>query len=104
MVLLYPCRQTQNPCLCGLDLPTIGVQCEGLPRATLANLDNFTAEETDAMKHDNLTDAAPSAEFVEAISRFFDTDPSDLLLELGYYTRTEENCPAEMAEMTAQQE
>jgi hypothetical protein len=33
--------------------------------------------------------SAPSAEFIHAISEFFDTDPSDLLLELGYYTRTE---------------
>jgi hypothetical protein len=31
--------------------------------------------------------AAPSAEFINAISDFLDTDPSDLLLELGYYKR-----------------
>lgn len=31
--------------------------------------------------------AAPSAEFINAISEFFDTDPSDLLVELGYYKR-----------------
>lgn len=30
---------------------------------------------------------APSAEFINAISEFFDTDPSDLLAELGYYNR-----------------
>ena len=35
----------------------------------------------------------PSAEFIHAISEFFETDPSDLLLELGYYTRSE-NEPA----------
>lgn len=29
----------------------------------------------------------PSAEFVTAISEFFQTDPSDLLVELGYYHR-----------------
>ena len=31
--------------------------------------------------------AAPSAEFIHAISEFFETDPSDLLAELGYYQR-----------------
>ena len=31
--------------------------------------------------------AAPSADFINAISDFLDTDPSDLLLELGYYKR-----------------
>jgi len=34
--------------------------------------------------------AAPSADFIEAISRFLDTDPDDLLVELGYYS-SEEN-------------
>ena len=29
--------------------------------------------------------AAPSADFIQAISRFLDTDPDDLLVELGYY-------------------
>ena len=33
------------------------------------------------------TPAAPSADFINAISDFLDTDPSDLLLELGYYQR-----------------
>jgi len=33
--------------------------------------------------------AAPSADFIHAISRFLDTDPDDLLVELGYYTRDE---------------
>jgi len=32
-------------------------------------------------------DATPSAEFINAISEFFDTDPSDMLMELGYYKR-----------------
>jgi len=31
--------------------------------------------------------SAPSAEFINAISDFLNTDPSDLLLELGYYNR-----------------
>ena len=47
------------------------------------------------MKHDMPHDedampsqaVAPSADFINAISEFFDTDPSDLLLELGYYKR-----------------
>lgn len=34
--------------------------------------------------------AAPSVDFITAISDFFETDPSDLLVELGYYKRDEE--------------
>ncbi len=34
--------------------------------------------------------AAPSVDFINAISEFFDTDPRDLLVELGYYTRDED--------------
>ena len=34
--------------------------------------------------------ATPSVDFIHAISAFLDTDPEDLLLELGYYTRDEE--------------
>ncbi len=30
---------------------------------------------------------APSADFIHAISAFLDTDPDDLLVELGYYAR-----------------
>ncbi|MBV9849353.1 MAG: hypothetical protein JO250_06675 [Armatimonadetes bacterium] len=30
---------------------------------------------------------APSADFIHAISEFLDTDPDDLLVELGYYAR-----------------
>ncbi len=33
--------------------------------------------------------AAPSVDFIQAISEFLDTDPADLLVELGYYTREE---------------
>ena len=29
----------------------------------------------------------PSADFIHAISEFLDTDPADLLVELGYYAR-----------------
>ncbi|MDQ2686467.1 MAG: hypothetical protein M3Y28_01210 [Armatimonadota bacterium] len=36
------------------------------------------------------TTSAPSAEFINAISDFFETDPSDLLVELGYYQREDE--------------
>lgn len=32
----------------------------------------------------------PSAEFVRAVSDLLDTDPTDLLAELGYYDRSEE--------------
>ena len=34
--------------------------------------------------------ATPSAGFIEAISRFLDTDPDDLLVELGYYSSEDE--------------
>ena len=34
--------------------------------------------------------ATPSADFINAISRFLDTDPDDLLVELGYYAGDEE--------------
>lgn len=33
--------------------------------------------------------AAPSVDFIHAISQFLDTDPDDLLVELGYYSREE---------------
>ncbi len=33
--------------------------------------------------------ATPSADFINAISRFLDTDPDDLLVELGYYSSDE---------------
>ena len=32
-------------------------------------------------------DATPSADFIQALSAFLETDPSDLLLEMGYYRR-----------------
>lgn len=35
--------------------------------------------------------AAPSADFIHAISEFLDTNPDDLLLELGYYEREEDS-------------
>lgn len=31
----------------------------------------------------------PSVDFIQAISAFLDTDPDDLLVELGYYSRGE---------------
>ena len=34
--------------------------------------------------------AAPSADFINAISRFLDTTPDDLLVELGYYSTNED--------------
>ena len=36
---------------------------------------------------------APSVDFIHAISEFFDTDPDDLLVELGYYSREESSVP-----------
>lgn len=40
------------------------------------------------------TTAVPSAEFINAISDFFETDPNDMLVELGYYQREGETVPA----------
>lgn len=34
---------------------------------------------------DPTTENAPSADFICAISEFLDTDPNDLLVELGYH-------------------
>ncbi len=39
--------------------------------------------------------AAPSADFIYAISQFLDTDPSDLLRELGYYSRETDSVSSE---------
>ena len=36
-------------------------------------------------------DATPSADFIQALSAFLETDPSDLLLEMGYYRRDGED-------------
>ena len=47
--------------------------------------------EAEMLDCDEQQTAAPSADFIQAISRFLDTDPDDLLLELGYYTRDENN-------------
>ncbi len=41
----------------------------------------------------SMTSDAPSMEFIHAISEFFDTDPQDLLVELGYYNRDEDVTP-----------
>lgn len=40
----------------------------------------------------------PSVDFIHAISEFLDTDPDDLLVELGYYSR-EENVAAGSASL-----
>ena len=37
--------------------------------------------------------ATPSPEFINAVSEFFDIDPSDLLVELGYYMREANDTP-----------
>lgn len=48
------------------------------------NLSHDSARDSDA------TATSPSADFINAISEFFETDPSDLLLELGYYKRPDD--------------
>ena len=37
--------------------------------------------------------AAPSVDFIHAISEFLDTNPDDLLVELGYYSRETGDVP-----------
>ena len=37
----------------------------------------------------------PSAEWVRAVSDLLDTDPADLLAELGYYDRSNEDAAAQ---------
>ena len=41
---------------------------------------------------------APSADFVRAVSDFLDTDPADLLHELGYYRRPDATPPTPKAD------
>ncbi len=43
----------------------------------------------------DLAVAAPSADFIQAVSQFLDTDPSDLLVELGYYSRETDSASSE---------
>lgn len=45
----------------------------------------------DAARETDTQPLAPSADYITAISEFFETDPSDLLQELGFYKRTEES-------------
>ena len=40
-------------------------------------------------------DKMPSADWVRAVSDFLDTDPTDLLDELGYYDRSNETTDAQ---------
>ena len=49
-------------------------------------------EETDATT--SAENETPSAEFVRAVSDLLDTDPADLLAELGYYDRSGETAEA----------
>ena len=48
--------------------------------------DTFLSDDTADCMQDSI--ATPSADYIHAISEFFDTDPSDLLVELGYYNRS----------------
>jgi hypothetical protein len=41
-----------------------------------------TMEPTDFQAH------GPSVDFIHAVSEFLDTDPTDLLVELGYFDKT----------------
>lgn len=41
-----------------------------------------------ATDHKIEAEQLPSAEFVRAVSDFLDTDPADLLAEMGYYDRS----------------
>lgn len=50
--------------------------------------------EAEMLTHNEENAAAPSADFIHAISQFLDTDPDDLLVELGYYTRDESDSPS----------
>jgi hypothetical protein len=43
--------------------------------------------EAPCVEVDKISEDRPSANFIYAISEFLDTDPDDLLLELGYYDR-----------------
>ena len=49
--------------------------------------------EAQTLTHGEEQAATPSVDFIHAISQFLDTDPADLLVELGYYTRDESDCP-----------
>ncbi len=46
--------------------------------------------EAEMLSHGTEQAVTPSAGFIEAISRFLDTDPDDLLVELGYYSSEDE--------------
>jgi len=45
--------------------------------------------EAETVTNESGRSAAPSADFIHAISQFLDTNPHDLLVELGYYSRDE---------------
>ncbi len=53
--------------------------------------------EAEMLTHGEEQAATPSVDFIHAISQFLDTDPDDLLVELGYYTRDERDSPAPAA-------
>jgi hypothetical protein len=45
--------------------------------------------EAETLDPDTRLADTPSVDFIHAISEFLDTDPDDLLVELGYYSREE---------------
>jgi len=65
--------------------------------------DTFLSDDSDDCTPATIT--TPSADYIHAISEFFDTDPSDLLVELGYYNRAAALPSQEiMAELALSQE
>ncbi len=62
-----------------------GAEEKEMEQGCLGVVPSFEAEE--------INEDRPSASFIYAISEFLDTDPNDLLLELGYYDRS----PVEIA-------
>ena len=49
--------------------------------------------EAETLTHSTEPTATPSVDFIHAISQFLDTNPDDLLVELGYYSRDENESP-----------
>jgi hypothetical protein len=55
------------------------------------NTMNMEPELSLIKEHDEMSrGTTPSVNFINAISEFFDTDPSDLLVELGYYSQDDD--------------
>jgi hypothetical protein len=58
---------------------------------------SMKSEEQSAVAGDLQMDGTvPSADYIQAISQFLETDPSDLLAELGYYDRGQRQALADV--------